>query len=64
MFSEAQEKAILESAAKCAQWGFPLRLLDLRMFAKAFLDRSGRTVATFSNNVPSGDWDYSILRRH
>lgn len=64
VFSEAQEKAILQSIAKCADWGFPLSLLDLRMFAKALLDRSGRIVAKFQNNIPGVDWAYSLLKRH
>lgn len=34
------------------------------MFAKACLDRTGRIVAKFSNNVPAIDWAYSVLRRH
>jgi hypothetical protein len=64
VFSGTEEKASLQSAAKCSEWGFPLSLLDLRMFAKAFLDRSDRIVAKFPDNVPGVDWTYSILRRH
>lgn len=51
-FTESEEKAILKSAAKCSNWGYPLTLLDLRFFAKSFLDRQGRVVSKFQNNLP------------
>lgn len=41
-FSESEEKCILRAAAKCSDWGYPLTLLDLRFYAKAFLDKQGR----------------------
>lgn len=63
-FSETEEIMILKSAAKCAEWGFPLSLLDLRMFAKKLLDKQGRAVSQFRNNRPGVEWAYSMLRRH
>ncbi|KAJ8736797.1 hypothetical protein PYW07_000068 [Mythimna separata] len=51
VFSESEEKAILKSA-RCSDWGYPLTLLDLRFFAKAFLDKKGRVVTKFENNLP------------
>ncbi|KAJ8712264.1 hypothetical protein PYW07_005106 [Mythimna separata] len=64
VFSESEEKAILKSAAKCSDWGYPLTLLDLRFFAKAFLDKKGRVVTKFENNLPGVESAYSLLRRH
>lgn len=64
VFSENEESIILKSAAKSAEWGFPLSLLDLRMFAKMLLDRQGRAVTKFKNNMPGADWAYSLLKRH
>lgn len=64
IFSENEENLILKSAAKSAEWGFPLSLLDLRMFAKMLLDKQGRSVSKFTNNVPGIDWAYSLLKRH
>ncbi|KAJ8732805.1 hypothetical protein PYW07_015404 [Mythimna separata] len=52
VISESEEKAILKSAAKCSDWGYPLTLLDLIFFAKAFLDKKGRVVTKFENNLP------------
>ncbi|KAG5897541.1 hypothetical protein JTB14_004316 [Gonioctena quinquepunctata] len=64
IFTHDEELAILKSAAKCADWGFPLSLLDMRMMAKYYLDRKGRTVHLFKNNLPGIDWTYSLLQRH
>ncbi|XP_026326216.1 uncharacterized protein LOC113234910 [Hyposmocoma kahamanoa] len=64
VFSESEEEALLKSAAKCADWGYPLTILDLRFLAKAFLDRQGRVVSKFTNNLPGVEWVYSLLRRH
>ena len=58
VFSENEENAMLKSAAKCSEWGFPLIILDLRMFAKILLDKQGRAVEKFKNNLPEIDWAY------
>ncbi|KAG5879456.1 hypothetical protein JTB14_025122 [Gonioctena quinquepunctata] len=39
IFTHDGELAILKSAAKCADWGFPLSLLDMRMMAKYYFGR-------------------------
>lgn len=64
VFSRNEEISILESAAKCSDWGFPLNILDIRMFAKYYLDRRGKNIAMFKNNLPGVDWVYSLLQRH
>lgn len=53
--STAEEVALIDAAVKCADWGFPLDLLDLRMLTKAYLDRCGRVVGKFKNNIPGKD---------
>lgn len=64
VFTHAEEKALLRAAATCADWGFPLTALDLRMIAKAYLDKQGKNVSKFSNNLPGHDWALSVLKRH
>lgn len=64
IFTTAEEVAILKAAAKCADWGFPLSLMDVRMMAKYYLDGRGKTVNIFKNNIPGVDWTYSLLERH
>lgn len=55
VFSHNEELAILECAAKCSDWGFPLTLLDLRMFGKYYLDGIGKNIHLFKNNLPGTD---------
>ncbi|KAJ8952095.1 hypothetical protein NQ314_007609 [Rhamnusium bicolor] len=55
--------ALLNVAAKCTNWGFPLTTPKVRMFAKTYLDKQGRTAVQFKN-VPGKNWVYSLLKRH
>ena len=64
VFSTEEEVSLINAAVKCADWGFPLNLLDLRMLAKAYLDKCGRVVPKFQNNIPGKDWALSLLKRH
>ncbi|XP_047021712.1 uncharacterized protein LOC124640048 [Helicoverpa zea] len=64
IFSHEEEISILRAAASCSDWGFPLTLLDIRFFAKSYLDKRGRTVERFQNNLPGVEWAASLLKRH
>lgn len=44
--------------------GFSLTLLDIRFFAKSYLNKRGRIVERFQNNLPGVKWAASILKRH
>lgn len=53
VFMAAEETDFVEGLVTCANWGFPLNTLDLRLSAKSYLDRIGRE-ARFRNNLPGG----------
>lgn len=38
--------------------------MDLRVVVKGYLDKQGRTVKKFKNNLPGEDWVISFLTRH
>lgn len=57
----AEDRAIIQALTTCSDWGFPLSLLDLRIFVKCYLDKQGRNVDKFSNNTPGVDWAYSFF---
>lgn len=63
-FSLEEEKHLIRCATICGEWGIPLSLTDWRQLAKNWLDRQGRTVEKFSNNLPGPDWVYSLLKLH
>ncbi|XP_044750640.1 uncharacterized protein LOC123310976 [Coccinella septempunctata] len=64
VFTYEEEMVIINSVLTCADWGYPLSAMDLRMFVKSFLDKSGRTVSRFNENIPGPDWLNNLLKRH
>ena len=64
VFSKEEETEMVEYVLKLAEWGFPMDLTDIRMVAKNILEKQGRTVIRFRNNIPSSDWASAFLRRH
>ncbi|KAJ8932024.1 hypothetical protein NQ314_015018 [Rhamnusium bicolor] len=64
VFSKQEEEAIIKSVVTCSDWGFPLNIEDLQMVTKSFLDRQGRQVSRFKDNMPGRDWVYSLIKIH
>uniref|UniRef100_A0A1B0GJE9 HTH CENPB-type domain-containing protein n=1 Tax=Lutzomyia longipalpis TaxID=7200 RepID=A0A1B0GJE9_LUTLO len=51
-------------AVTMSTYGFPVTKFDLRCVAKMYLDRIGRSVHYFKNNIPGPDWAANFLKRH
>ena len=64
VFTKQEEDAIIRSVVIFSDLGFPLCIEDLQMVTKSFLDRQGRQVTRFKNNIPGQDWVYSLIKRH
>ncbi len=64
VLSENEETEIMMRLIQCAEWGYPVESLDLRMIVKSFLDHSGRKESRFTDNMPGREWAYSYLKRH
>lgn len=64
LFSEAEEKTFLKYIKTMGEWGFPLDLIDLRVFAQKYLNKIGRTVYTLKDNLPGRDWAACFLQRY
>lgn len=64
VFSQDEELTIVEHLKTVADWGFPFHLYDLRILAQMYLNRQGRTVSMFVNNIPGTDWATNFVRRH
>lgn len=62
-FTKNEEDDLADGLITCAKWGFPLSTLDLRLLAKAYLDRIGQQ-SRFKNNLPGYDWATGFLERH
>ncbi|KAF6198877.1 hypothetical protein GE061_006900 [Apolygus lucorum] len=64
VLSNTEEDEVVEQVLVCADWGMPLDALDLRVIVKNYLDKMGRRVAAFKENLPGPDWYRSFLKRH
>lgn len=59
-----EEKTVVSRLQICGDWGFPLDMITLRLLVKDFLDRKGKSVKKFKDNLPGRDFVYSFLNRH
>ena len=59
-----EENYLAEGLMKCAEWGFPFRIVDAQLTVQGYLNRVGRIERRFQNNCPGIDWCKLFLRRH
>ncbi|KAF0746387.1 Uncharacterized protein FWK35_00024203 [Aphis craccivora] len=65
VFSNEEEKVMINAVIKCVDWGYSLTLMDLRIVAKSYLDSKGVIVQVFgADNLTGDDWARSLLKRH
>lgn len=64
VFSVVEEDRILNNVMACAEFGFPLDRLDIRVTVRNYLMKIGRTVSIFKDNLPGEDWCASFIKRH
>ena len=53
---KGKKKKIVEGLLKCAEWGLPLRILDVQFLVQGYLNRFGRAEKRFRNNCPGCEW--------
>ena len=63
VFSPAEEKILAERFSVLSDYGFPLTLVDGQMITSSYLDRLGRTVRQFKNNIPGREFMMSFIKR-
>ncbi|KAJ4425648.1 hypothetical protein ANN_27844 [Periplaneta americana] len=61
--SEDEEALLVEKLVLCAEWDYPIDSFDLRLLVKGFLDRRGKVVKKFNNNLPERDFAELFLKR-
>lgn len=61
---EEFEQELVNRIITCADWGYPLSEFEVRCFVKHHLDRCGKTVKKFRNNLPGTDWAKHFIKRH
>ena len=55
IFTVLQEEPLVKLIQVCGDWSCSLTKLDTRMIAKRFLNKEGRTFASFKENLPCID---------
>jgi len=64
VFTTEEEQEFVKYVQVVGEWGFPFDYTDLRLLAKTYLSKCGRTVPQFKNNLPSVDWARTFVKRH
>lgn len=62
--SAEEEDVIVSRILLCAEWGYPFDRTTLRKFIKGYLDRQGKIIKIFKNNMPGHEFTVSFLKRH
>lgn len=60
----SMENDLVTALVKCSDWGYPLSTFDIRCFVKFHLDREGKVIKKFKDNLPGRDWALSFLKRN
>lgn len=61
--SAEEEEEISRYCIMSSTYGFPLTLDDVRYIVKSYIDRIGKAVPQFKNNLPGKKWVKSFLKR-
>lgn len=63
-FSGEEEKSFVDHIIKMSEFGFPVNKTDLRHILKSYLDRIGRKIKVFKNNLPGLTWVSLFFKRN
>lgn len=64
VLSEEEEAILVDRLGICSDWGYPVDTLTFRLLVKEYLEKRGRQVTKFKNNMPGPDFVASFLKRH
>jgi len=64
VISVNEKESFVDHIIVMSNYGFPIDKTDLRHIVKSFLDRIGRKVSVFQNNIPGLSWAANFIKRH
>lgn len=64
ILTENEENMIESRILLAGQWGFPFTTYEIRLIVQNYLNRQGRTVKIFKENMPGEGWSEGFLERH
>jgi len=59
-----KKDVIVETILFASDWGYPFDWEEVKMLVKSYLDRAGRKLKIFKNNIPGNDWYTRFISRH
>ncbi|CAH1997887.1 unnamed protein product [Acanthoscelides obtectus] len=62
--SEQEEKIFAEGITQFAEWGFPMTRWDIRCLVKDYLNRKGKQITQFKDNMLGIEWFYNFVGRN
>lgn len=64
IFTIEEEESFVTHIVKLSEYGFPINELELRFIVAGYLNKQGRIVSKFKNNIPGYEWAKCFLKRH
>lgn len=64
VLNDAEEEKLSKVLQLCADWGQPLKKIDIQLVVQGYLNRLGKREKRFKNNCPGKEWIISFLKRH
>lgn len=64
IFSYEEERRFVLCIQSLSDFGFPVTEVELRQIIKTYLNRQGKKIARFRDNIPGKDWVKKFLLRH
>ena len=63
--TELEEKVLFDIVLLCANWGFPVSVMDVRVIVQGYLNSIKKKVDQFGPlNLPGEEWARQFLKRH
>ncbi|XP_025413319.1 uncharacterized protein LOC112685607 isoform X1 [Sipha flava] len=59
-----EEKCIVYAILYASDWDFPFEKDDVKNLVKSYLDRAGKNLKPFKNNLPGEVWYKNFIQRH
>lgn len=64
LFTPDEESSFVNHLLKLSEYGFPISSNDLRYVVASYLNKKGKIVEKFKNNVPGKEWAKLFVKRH
>lgn len=59
-----EENILVDTILFASDWGYPFEKDDVKYLVKSYLDRAGKQLKPFKNNLPGDNWYHNFIKRH